>query len=380
MDDSLLLHLSESGLITALPPRDTWRRLSAYESGDLVRQLLKERHGRSPNADKSAEVAAHVAQGRQFFEAATDAGSLTRPLLLYYGVLALSRAIVLSADVSRRECTLNGAHGLSALGWGETLAKGMDRVPEIQVTITGGTFSELAVATSNVERSLVYGYHRLRRPVLQHGAEGFDPNANQVRISLKETLARLPDLTDLYQLTFGALSACHPAYIQVHHDIQTDYYLLQTRRGLADVDHIRKAFGLHSEVSIEADDYYHPVGQVSGLKFVIHNELSPPSMRRHTLPIKNDRFGLPYVVEPLDGDQSLSTLSLLFIVSYAMGMLVRYHPSQWASLSGHGRGNGVVPLLTAAAHLIEQRFPGLVLEELEQVAQDSTLYRHPALG
>lgn len=115
MDDSLLVHLSEYRLLNPLPTRDPWNRLSLYESGDLARSLLRERHHRRPNESRSKEIAAHITQGRLYFEAAEQAATLIRPLLLYYGVLALSRAVVLFSDGSRREAALSEGHGLECL-------------------------------------------------------------------------------------------------------------------------------------------------------------------------------------------------------------------------------------------------------------------------
>lgn len=75
-----------------------WERLSLYESRDMVTQLYHRRHGRQTNDAKARAIASHMIQGRQYFESAQGAGELVRPLLLYYGVVALSRALILFLD------------------------------------------------------------------------------------------------------------------------------------------------------------------------------------------------------------------------------------------------------------------------------------------
>ncbi len=375
MDDSLLLHLSQWGLLASGPPRDVWSRLSAYESSDLVRGLLNERHHRFPSSGKSLEVAAHMAQGRQYFEAAAGAAELTRPLLLYYGVLSLSRAIILCADVQRREATLSEAHGLSCHGWGGELAGGPSKLPDVKIAVTSGTFTELAVATKNIERSLVFSHHRLRSSLVQEGTSQFGAAKDPVRISLREVLSRIPDLTDMFQVTFSTLSACHPAYVELYNDLQASYYVLPTKVGLPSTANLRQAFQLHPQISIDPSDHYHTVGHVRGLYFYINRETSPPEWPGSVLHVKNDGRTIPYLVEPLTGGINLSSLSLLFLVSFAMGMLVRYHPSQWAMLAGQGRGNAMLPLLSAAARLIEHHFPELVLEEVEQTHPGASTYQ-----
>lgn len=135
MDDSLLLHLSEHGLVTQGPRSAPWSRLSVYESSELVHRLLRERHQRVPSKSKSVEVATQVAQGRQFFEAAADAAPLAKPLLLYYGVLALSRAIILCAESGRREAQLSKSHGLtfSDENWRNKLTGGSTQLPKTEM-------------------------------------------------------------------------------------------------------------------------------------------------------------------------------------------------------------------------------------------------------
>src|SRR5215217_2200336 len=57
--------------------------------------LFKRRHDRTANAAKCTEIAAHVAQARQYFASAADEVDLVRPLLLSYRVLTLSKALIL---------------------------------------------------------------------------------------------------------------------------------------------------------------------------------------------------------------------------------------------------------------------------------------------
>jgi hypothetical protein len=58
--------------------------LSLYESTDLVRNIFKKRHGRALGTEKAREIASAVAQGREYFAAASEAGLLT----IYFEALA----------------------------------------------------------------------------------------------------------------------------------------------------------------------------------------------------------------------------------------------------------------------------------------------------
>lgn len=77
-----------------------WAALSLYESTDLVKRFAAQRTGRSPNTTKAREISAHSAQGREYFRSAAGTGELVRPLILYYGVVALARGAVLFLDTA----------------------------------------------------------------------------------------------------------------------------------------------------------------------------------------------------------------------------------------------------------------------------------------
>src|ERR1700694_2048582 len=100
----------------------TWEQLSLYESRDMIQRAFRDRHGRDLNADKALAITANVAQGRQYFAGAQSAGELISPLLLYYGVLSLTRGLLLYLDRSGQANTVAG-HGVLAVRWEQTLGR-----------------------------------------------------------------------------------------------------------------------------------------------------------------------------------------------------------------------------------------------------------------
>src|SRR5947199_3903104 len=122
---------------------DSWERLSLYESRDLLSRFYQNRHGGQLSAEKAYEIIAHLAQGRRFFANAQQSSELVRPFLLYYGVLALSRGLILFLDPSSRECSLPPSHGITAEDWQNVLSGGIGKLPDLLLKITGGTFGVL---------------------------------------------------------------------------------------------------------------------------------------------------------------------------------------------------------------------------------------------
>ncbi len=126
---------------------DTWHRLALLESVEYVRKQYKIHHGRSIGVDHAVEITAPVRQSREFFGKSSNADPSIRPLLQYYGVLSLSRSLILLAMRGRREATLAQAHGLVPHDWNGVISRTSEKLTELGVKVTSGTFSELRSAT-----------------------------------------------------------------------------------------------------------------------------------------------------------------------------------------------------------------------------------------
>lgn len=71
-----------------------------------------------------------------------------------------------------------------------------------------------------------------------------------------------------------------------------------------------------------------------------------------------------FIVEAFPGGDRLSELLRSFLLSYMLGMLVRYHPSRWVSLLRNEKGDAAQPCLRAAARTLAADFPRQVVEAL----------------
>jgi len=94
------------------------RSIRFFESQEIIRLRYRDLHGRHPNAAKARSIALHVEQGANFIESATLAPISIRPLLQYYGVAALARAVTIFRSIDRVESTLTPGHGYSICNHG----------------------------------------------------------------------------------------------------------------------------------------------------------------------------------------------------------------------------------------------------------------------
>jgi len=74
-----------------------------------------------------------------------------------------------------------------------------------------------------------------------------------------------------------------------------------------------------------------------------------------------------HIVDPLDNDTRYSQLAMTYLVSYVLGMLARYFPTHWISLASGEKGDGLWPAINAAQRYVDQAFPELVIEFVEDL-------------
>lgn len=352
-------------------PDTAWTALSAYESVELVRRSTEERTGREPKDAKAREIAAYFAQGREYFRSAAAASELVRPLILYYGAVALARGVVLFLDPSKTKLVAD--HGLDAVGW-----KDLNTDPAAVAGLTiglkrVGTFPELARVTGNVEWCMVGSERYPGEVAISSTGTDLLPDT---RISIREALGQLPDVAGLYETTFGEHSRRLRCEVMVsdqpHGEGKRHAHLgvVASRTGLPSKDQVASAFG-EGRVDVKKTGtnllYFarEPVHRVAEAHlFDLYYDAGSADHPRLDMPVAALPSGEEYLKLPTDEGVVLSTLLALHVAAFAASTLVRYHPGYWAMLTGHTKGDAIGPVLSAAIRTVEQRYPGLVLEAI----------------
>ncbi len=341
-------------------PAEIWSRFTLLLSRDVLARRYQQLHGGEMNAGQASEIIAHLLQGREYFEASATAGAFVRPLLQYYGVLALSRAIILFRTPRLRESGLRPAHGLSA-----TLSGDVD-LAELSISVNRGTFEELLTATANVER-----FHASYMPTAEgrslssygvgSSAEfGFSLPAPAVEavFRFRDLLVRMPELRPILEESLSEPTRCYRCTIQVWSpDSHTRVSVLSDRFKLPDVASLQR--GLFGEATCRAWE-----STDGALEF----ELSHQSLEglASILPrvIGGGAIG-SCIVERYSGGWGLSSLASLFVGSCVLSTFVRYHPTRWAALASGAKGDALLPGLLKLRDLIQTQFVPLAVREFE---------------
>ncbi len=72
--------------------------------------------------------------------------------------------------------------------------------------------------------------------------------------------------------------------------------------------------------------------------------------------VRSRSIGRYYLKLPAE-ELTASNIVALYLIAFATGSLVRYHPGYWMSVICRGRGGLVAPILPAAVSVVEEQFP-----------------------
>jgi hypothetical protein len=351
-----------------------WQKLSLYESMDLVSRYYKENRKKELKGEKSREILSCLAQGREYFAIASNSSEIIKPVILYYGTVAMSRGLILFLDSEARETSLKASHGLGAIEWKDQLSKGLQELPNLRIEVQNGTFTELQKVTENAEQFSIdesgFGRHRtiIGNPTDETVKQG-------TSLTVRNVLSRIPDLRHLYKKTFQTSPECYKSDVQLWGNVNNKNSSVRVsiiepkNSDSLSFDQInanlRLPSGINPDIS-EGEDRGEKVTRYSfALPYQSEDDLKQVFAQ---LPaIQNDQDGYIFFVSPLDDGTRLSSFASLFIMAYVMSILARYYPSTWISIINRTKGDFAYPIMKAALSLVQEMFPELILQRLQEL-------------
>ena len=343
-----------------------WHRISRFESYDFVKSWYKVTHQKPPASAKVSQVNAMFTQGHEYFRNAATADMSVKPLLLYYGVLSLSRGAILLMDPSKKEESLKQSHGLEAVSWQETLKHGIGGVLELQIRATNGTFRELVDACPNKHLEQCFYSSTRTKVVVDHELGTINFSTNGSTITLGDLLARLMQTALDYQGITGRESAWFPVVI-TRHSTETHFalispHVLNDLKELIDGDTVLCQPTSKSWPNL-------PIDTIPQYSLVFKHE--DGNAHQTKFPVFHYTEGHPSMTGILDfpNKDKLSEFFKLYLTSYILGMLARYFPSRWMELLRNSPGDFAQPLLSRAVEAIEADFPFEISQQVREHPQ-----------
>ena len=297
---------------TSNAQKELWSLLGLFESTQFVSERLKSKfHDLSANdiQSRTNNIVYSIRQAREFFDSSERVSLLTSPLLLSYGMLNLSKALVyFLSDESVDFGNFFKSHGLTIpyVGNKQTLA-------DIRVRFKGtGTYVQLA------------GIYN-------------ENNYTEVEISLKDIISQIPDLREIFILTYNEYPRVIPlkkieyGYSMI--DLSDNHQKIWSE--ILDMEKLFQKSGYSVEsygTNISILQSAAATKTLSELDLAVKSIMGIEYFR--TIPKINSKLIL------------LKEQSLYYILIFSYGVLARYHVIEW--------GKYIDPNLSKEAEIINK--------------------------
>jgi hypothetical protein len=320
---------------------DIWHFLSELESKELVKRYIKKRYDYEIKTAKALEINSAFIQGREYFKSCLTADISVRPLLQYYGIVALSRGLILILSKDARENSIKPSHGLNIKNWNDISASG--KIEDIILKSSNGTFNELIKATNNKS------YFRAGSSGINWHIQYEEP-PNEIEFSLKEISFCFPDLN------FSVKSWL---------DLELPSRALSTLKCIDNKYEIQ----MQGKLDIDIFNLIFPSSYFENLEMKEENGSTIVSFNASQLPNLSQKWvsafqviGDVHAVPPFKNSYYLNDISTMYSASFIFGTICRYYPSAWNNINKGISNDSVLPFMLNFMDFIQEKFPQIIMD------------------
>jgi hypothetical protein len=381
---------------------EVWKQLRHFCYGPYVLNSLKQLYPKAPQEQLKKQVQQIgfcIRQAEEYFKAAKVVDLATKPLLLYYGAVSLSNALILvkkdgthSIDFLRKK-KKHKHHGLDIIDNIESITK-KDSLSEILKSIKCQChFKDESVGDDVL--SIPWGnfplfYESLVETVFSHkSTTGDNKQTSKLIGNITQICTDKIPLSSYKNFKFDLLSLFQ-SLPDLHNDLK--YYQIPTNIFPGGIEcSINKVYnitgefmshteffqffinGLTNEAKQKIKDLYISKNTLikiiseydHNIHFQYSEEFKPtgPETDRYFPDIIDDIHGeLFYIIEP---ENHVIEPANYFIILFCLGMLSRYYPDVWMKLIDTNKI--FAELIKTTLNAANRKFPNLILDQLTNV-------------
>lgn len=331
------------------------QQLLQLENRDIVQKWFSKIHNRKLSSIRTKEINSAAKQSSEFLRNATLANYTVRPLLTFYGISTLSKALILLLKPNSGENSLTAGHGLQTINWSNTLfgneiSKSLKNIGQLEVKTCAGLFSELLNETQNRISIHVYSSN------VDWGLKYDIPNIG-FSFTLDDLISRIPDLNaDLKNI---GVEEKYCAVNEMSFNNESGFHCKVDSQ----IELIRPTFEKFGYTVTSSNQTY----ELDCSREIFTKHL-PLFLHKYV----NKSFGtIPvlHIAQPFNDENYYSEIALTFLLSYYLGMLVRYYPTHWNSLVQGENGDIYWTILNRAQNYVETVYPELIIELINDILE-----------
>lgn len=338
--------------LTNKPYEDMWNHLLLLKSEKNVVNLLSGKMQSSRSIifsdeelinKKAKQISSSIAQAFEYYTAAATVSINTSPLLYYYGMLSLAKALVVANDETKFLETINKYHGLTDKPPKNYQAEEAYRADASQWALE----KEFAFFKPGVFSELV------------NVAEGFKFPEGAI-FHLGELLRSDPETQDIYERVFG-----HHSNTQYIYSLKEKDGLLQLCPSTLDQDEFEAKFPMIlNDFDLQAEPYHEQSLLYLSKNAMLIKEL--PNYVGFYQPVAGGRYlirGVPFQEYGKTKYRYIPIEIMDYVLMFILSRSVRYKQEFWQKTI-QGESSGIIGLISMVISNSRFRYPNFILNHL----------------
>lgn len=327
--------------------REIWRYLQLFSKESYVTKLVKEETA-------TDQITSCIRQAREIYSLSRSTSLLTKPVLLYYGMQRLAKALIFLRNPNVNINDLKN-HGLSGRGISDKIKKFLDnRIPKNKLGIFP-EFSKWTTKNNILLKKTVYkrgGYHYTDDLVHECKIPDFLKASEFKVYDLFSLIPELSDLFNHFKMKNDLLVLCYMSLRQ-NPDGKTDVLLtVEKKLDLASLKTRFPTIGKYNTFKEHPDRFV--------IKSTLMDKIEIPS------PLVQSETKIPYLITSTNSSNRISDMNVHLILMFFLCHIARYKaPLLKDILEGKVRSE-FSALIEKFITVSETKFPKLILDELEE--------------
>lgn len=326
------------------PQTETWRYLELFSKDSYVTPLVK-------NEAAKAQIVSCIQQAAEIYSVSKSASILTKPILLYYGMQRLAKALIFLKNPAVDVKNLR-THGLTGGEISEKIERFLHN--KIRKTNTGifPEFSKWSTKNNVLLKKTVYekgDFHTREYWVYECNVPDF---LTASAFNTNSLFSLIPELNDLFWNFHMTNSLVLCSYdIRQHKTGELDTLLTLSKE--FDLDSFKEKFPIIKEYEL-----LHEKHDTFTISREAKKEIEIPS------PLVQAENGEIFLIAPTKDSLKISDINVHYILMFLLCHIARYKAPLWKEIVEGTKKSEYITLVKKFIEVSEIKFPKLILDEI----------------